>query len=1780
MALFLAPLSVSAGVTILGAQYVPDQYFPEFDCYWNASAYPGPCRTPIRGATMHLYFKNTGASSVTINDLNFTTASSTYSLKTIIKKSTGSYNPDELNNIYFYWDNPPQDVLDAGEPAWYRFDPPTVAPGGVGRAAVRLRRTPLPASVGLEVVTSGGNGSANVSVDANTPRVASIGYSDDLQKVYVHWRRSGGAAPVSVWLDGANVTAQTTTVGDPAMNFGASAISLASPLSYFSYHVFQGVYADGKTATASQRAWTNKFIYCTYSTFSTDSSYTASDWVAEASDHGFNNVQMNLGAMGSYLGTSAGRADCVAHGYGYTILDKTKLNALDPDMFFLNDEPDAEENNQGLTHCGTGYKIPCDSSHYPGSLVIKTVAYGESELRSLRPNVPFVVNLDGAEEPESFFTWGPAMDVLQTDNYYEPRLTDAYVSQPNRIPLYTKAKLSYAVARTCCAGAEPNPSHHLLYCNKDTTTGWPYPFTQSKRFECYYSLAGGSKGLGYWWLNSPEGMNNTESASLALWKEVGLVGNEMKTARPLIVKSTPVDITLTPSANVWTKALASGIDSFIVVVVNDNYLTDESGCHVTNVPNATVTATLPSWMQASPTAFEITAGGLRDVSATPQGGGSQFQLNLGTLQLTRLIIVTTDPLLRTSIQQRYDTQVRSHVCNFAPEQCVNTPPGITQQPSNQSVATGGTASFTTVASGSGTLSYRWQKNTVNLNNGGHYSGATTGTLTITGADSNDVASYRCVVTNAYGSATSSSATLSLVSSNTAPTITQQPANQSVSPGATASFAVSASGSGTLSYQWQKNTIALSNAGHYAGVTTTTLTISTADDTDAANYRCVVTNAYGSATSASASLTINNCVPSTLLGHGDMEDSSSYSVCPDWASYSAGNGTASFNKETATIHGGLASQQCHNSNGGAGSLLGVRQTVDANVGDAFTFEGWVNPVSNPGAGQQVAMSVRWDGSTANPATNSGTWNISSGARNVWTHLTGLAGNATATQVTLFLDSRRTSSSQDLTAYWDDILSYRAYVPPAPQVSAASGASLNVDVQPGCNQTNGAAEYAISIGGGGYTLGTHWVQANGTVSTAAVWQSDGAWGSKTVTGLTTGTAYTFKVEARYSSAHPQPTSLGAGASAVPQGGMPPTITQQPAVQSVCPGDTAVFTVAATSTNAISYQWQQNDANLSNGGGFAGVTTASLTVSGADASDAANYRCVVSDSGGSTNSSEAALTVKADTIVTDPPAGQTVRPGDDATFSVSATGEGALSYQWQTNGVNIADSAHYSGCTTPTLTVSNAGSADEVSYRCVVTGGCGSDVSSEADLTLATGSLGLVTLSSIPTLSGDTANEARAITPDGRWAVGLSGSRGFLYAVGTTNAFNALSSDSSQATVLTGVGYRIPQGGTTGQIVMSGLNSSGFGAWMIPQGGSGVTWGVLAGASTGKKPTVPLANGLAGTTSDAFFAIWTDEGTGASDNWTLNVGRFSNAWPATVFFAPKAAAKPDTLQVNGIASNGRAVGWRRNGTTLVYANYVADYQGLTTPAVWNFNGLDGTTAGQALAVNADGTAIFGISPKGAATGTTNFAYKARFNATFPGAATQLSIAPLPNFPDTAGTTNLAVPYGCTPDGAYAVGLSYRGMERAVLWDTSQSDPGQWTVVDLTEIASANGILTGFARLSRAYSVGTDNTGALVIAGAGVDTGSPTHTRGFVMTVSPPIAPIAFPPTITSVGLSPSGFACSFLSLANPNITYYLEYTTDLTPPASWTAVASTPGTGAQTVLSDPNPPGTQGFYRVRIQ
>jgi hypothetical protein len=177
---------------------------------------------------------------------------------------------------------------------------------------------------------------------------------------------------------------------------------------------------------------------------------------------------------------------------------------------------------------------------------------------------------------------------------------------------------------------------------------------------------------------------------------------------------------------------------------------------------------------------------------------------------------------------------------------------ITGQPADKSICAGASTTFTVTATGS-SLTYRWQKQGSNLAEGGHYAGVTTATLTVSSADNDDVAGYACVVTGDCNSvATSNTATLTL-KTETPITITEQPVSQKISTGAAATFNVSATGTGTLSYRWRKGGVPLADGDTITGATTATLTINPTGPSDVGNYDVVVTCDCTSATSAPALL---------------------------------------------------------------------------------------------------------------------------------------------------------------------------------------------------------------------------------------------------------------------------------------------------------------------------------------------------------------------------------------------------------------------------------------------------------------------------------------------------------------------------------------------------------------------------------------------------------------------------------------------------------------------------------------------------------------------------------------------------------------------------------------------------------------------------------------------------------------------------------------------------------------------------------------------------------------
>jgi hypothetical protein len=126
-------------------------------------------------------------------------------------------------------------------------------------------------------------------------------------------------------------------------------------------------------------------------------------------------------------------------------------------------------------------------------------------------------------------------------------------------------------------------------------------------------------------------------------------------------------------------------------------------------------------------------------------------------------------------------------------------PTITRQPASPSVTEGQAASFSVAAAGDAPLAYQWQRN------GADIAGATATSYTTAAtvlADSG--AAFRAIVSNAVGTVTSNTATLTVIMSVPVLTITLQPAATTVVAGTQASFSITATCSaGTLGLQWQR-----------------------------------------------------------------------------------------------------------------------------------------------------------------------------------------------------------------------------------------------------------------------------------------------------------------------------------------------------------------------------------------------------------------------------------------------------------------------------------------------------------------------------------------------------------------------------------------------------------------------------------------------------------------------------------------------------------------------------------------------------------------------------------------------------------------------------------------------------------------------------------------------------------------------------------------------------------------------------------------------------------------
>lgn len=548
------------------------------------------------------------------------------------------------------------------------------------------------------------------------------------------------------------------------------------------------------------------------------------------------------------------------------------------------------------------------------------------------------------------------------------------------------------------------------------------------------------------------------------------------------------------------------------------------------------------------------------------------------------------------------------------------------------VAAGSSVTFSVTVDGTAPFTYQWQKNGAGITN------ATASTYSLVGAQVADSGNYTVVVSNSAGSTTSDVGMLTV--QNLA--FTTQPVSQTVATGASVTFTAAASGSPAPTYQWRLN------GANISGATSASLTLSNVQSANAGTYTVVAANSSGSLTSNGAVLTVQSAT------------APAFTTQPQ--SQTASTGTS------------------------------VTFTSVATGSPVPTFQWRLNGANIAGA-TSASLSI------ANV--------LLSDAGNYSVVATNSTGSATSNSATLTVNA----------------------VSSAPVITTQPTSQT---VAPGANATFTAA-------------------ASGSPTPTFQWRLNGI----NISGATSASLALSNVQSANAGTYTVVASNSAGTATsnsatltVSAGGNSPAITTQPLSQTVAIGASVTLTVAASGSPAPTLQWRKNGADI------AGATSANLSFANAQASDAATYTVVATNSAGSATSSGAVLTVSTATspIITTQPTSQTVAPGASVTFTVAASGLPAPVFQWQKNGANVT------GATSATLSLTNVQTGDAGNFTVVATNSAGSATSSTATLTVSaaatTPPTTAPTLSQSVTTGHDVAIAAPGASGSLQWQVSTDG------------------------------------------------------------------------------------------------------------------------------------------------------------------------------------------------------------------------------------------------------------------------------------------------------------------------------------------------------------------------------------------------------------------------------------------
>ncbi len=628
-----------------------------------------------------------------------------------------------------------------------------------------------------------------------------------------------------------------------------------------------------------------------------------------------------------------------------------------------------------------------------------------------------------------------------------------------------------------------------------------------------------------------------------------------------------------------------------------------------------------------------------------------------------------------------------------------TTPVVTLQPADQTVNAGQTVSFTASASGNPVPTVQWQVSS-NGTTWSDITGATSTTYSFTVQSIDNNKQFRAVFTNSAGNATTNSAHLTVY---TAPSVTAQPINQTVTAGQVASFTAVASGSPTPTVQWQVNdgTGWIDISG--ANLTTFSFTAFAADN--GKQYHAIFTNAAGSITSQAAVLTVYTVPvvsqqPANLaVTSGQMASfsatSTGYPVPSIQWQVNGGSGWLDILEATSSLYT-FTSQATDNGKqyravftNAAGSAISNAATLTVNTATVITTQP-ANQTVNAG------LSVSFTAAASGSPTPTVKWQVSSDG-SVWSDIAG------ATSTTYTFTSQASDNGNQLRAIFTNVAGSAAtnsaalmvYIPPV------------VTIQP-VNQTITAGQ-TVSFT----------AAASGNPTPTVQWQvsSDGTtWNP--ISGATNPT-YTFTAQADDNGKQYRAVFTNSAGSATSNSAsltvyVAPTITTQPSNQTVNAGQTVTFTASANGTPTPTVQWQVSINSGTSWTDLASATSVTYSFTTQAVDNGKQYRAIFTNAAGSVNTNAAVLTVFYGPAITTQPISLTVNEGQGVSFTAAANGSPIPTVQWQMS-LDGSSWSNISGATSTTYSFTALVTDNGKQFRAIFTNLVGSATSNIAILTV---------------------------------------------------------------------------------------------------------------------------------------------------------------------------------------------------------------------------------------------------------------------------------------------------------------------------------------------------------------------------------------------------------------------------------------------------------------------------------